>query len=155
MEFYYNFPETCLWPTKFTQVLQDCEDLSSQRTQCVRIVSCSIPENKYKLSIESINFPSFPKWSLGRRILYTCNSPLWHEKASPVPLFVQIQEMFSSSEIRPWRCFLFSSSVCFHGSTAGFLSHHQSHQLTVELLNLLYILCLVCSIQQALQEKVA
>lgn len=100
-------------------------------------------------------FLVFQSGAWGGRCFRLVNSPLWYVKASPVPLFVQIQEMFSSSEIRPERSFIFSSSVCFHGSTAGFLSHHQSHELTVEFLNLLYVLCLVCSIQQALQEKVA
>lgn len=46
--------------------------------------------------------------------------------------------------------FISNHSVRFHGNTAGFLGHHKSHQLTVEFLNLLYILSLVCSIHQTL-----
>lgn len=38
---------------------------------------------------------------------------------------------------------LSSILVCLHGTTVRLLGHHESHQFSVELLNLLYILGLV------------
>lgn len=116
--------------------------------------NCLIPKNKYKLSIESTYFPRFPKWSLRGENARLVISPLQYIKASPAPVFRSNPRDFLPVKYDRSTHFIRSTSVCFHGSTAGFLRHHESHELTVEFLNLLHVLCLVCSVQQTLQDKV-
>lgn len=76
------------------------------------------------------------KWSLG----------FWIAHFFSVPILSQFQKIFTSCKQDKQN--LFKLSVCFHGNIAGLLGYHESHQLTVELFNLLHILSLICSVHQ-------
>lgn len=118
MKFYSNFPEICLWPTKFR-----LKYFRFKVFTCLLsiIVSCSIPKNKYKLSIESIYFLVFQSrvWAGGGKCFRLIISPLRYIKASPVPVFRQIQEIFSSSEIWPEHSFYFQQFSLFPWQHCG------------------------------------